>query len=355
MSGPSPSVQRIVVSLPVLAAALLVGFSAAYAAESSRLAYLRGVGAGHCPDEKELRSAVAMRLGYDPFVAWAKTTVHAQLGRDGANLRARVYLADEDGRIRGSRELTAPVDECQNLVAAVALAISIAIDPLSATAPSPARDRAGHTEEAPAPAEPEVVAATPTPSVENQGAARERADAGIAEGSQGAPTPLATAWYTGIGPHLASGTSPDLAAGFAGFGRLELGRRASIALEGRYDLPDSALAQSRAGVVTAKLLLASLEPCVRVSPLYFCGLLSVGALLGVGSGVAVPSEQSAVYWGAGGRVAIELGVMAPLLLRAHADLVGNATRTTLRIGGENVWQAPPLAVAGGVSVVVRVW
>jgi hypothetical protein len=354
MSGPSPSVQRIVVSLPVLAAALLVGFSAAYAAESSRLAYLRGVGAGHCPDEKELRSAVAMRLGYDPFVAWAKTTVHAQLGRDGANLRARVYLADEDGRIRGSRELTAPVDECQNLVAAVALAISIAIDPLSATAPSPARDRAGHTEEAAAPAEPEVVAATPTPSVETEGVARERADAGAAQGSQGAPTPLSTAWYTGIGPHLASGTSPDLAAGFAGFARLELGRRASIALEGRYDLPAEAEARM-GGRVSAALLLASLEPCLRVSPLFFCGLLSIGSLRASGAGVTTTRDLSTIHWGGGGRLAIELAVLAPLLLRAHVDVIGNATRTALDIAGERVWRAPPFAAAAGVSVVVRVW
>jgi hypothetical protein len=44
-----------------------------------------------------------------------------------------------------------------------------------------------------------------------------------------------------------------------------------------------------------------------------------------------------------------------LLLRAHVDLVGNATRTTFRIDQQPAWHAPPLAAAAGVSVVVRVW
>jgi hypothetical protein len=44
-----------------------------------------------------------------------------------------------------------------------------------------------------------------------------------------------------------------------------------------------------------------------------------------------------------------------MLLRAHADLVGNATRVTLTINNVDVWTAPALAAAVGVGAVARVW
>ena len=69
--------------------------------ESSRLQYVRAEGAKRCPDEPALRAAVAARLGYDPFVAWAKTTVVTTITGGAEGLRARIYLAGEDGRARG--------------------------------------------------------------------------------------------------------------------------------------------------------------------------------------------------------------------------------------------------------------
>jgi hypothetical protein len=157
-----------------------------------------------------------------------------------------------------------------------------------------------------------------------------------------------------LGTHLASGTAPDLAVGLAAFARFDLGQ-ASLGLEGRYDFPASADAPSGNGAVSSSLLLGSLEPCLHVSSWYFCGLLSVGSLRGSGAGVAVPYQQSTVYWGAGGRVAFELSIAAPMLLRAHLDVVGNATRTTLALDGSEVWRAPPIAAIAGIGAVVRVW
>jgi hypothetical protein len=54
-------------------------------------------------------------------------------------------------------------------------------------------------------------------------------------------------------------------------------------------------------------------------------------------------------------VALELDIFGPMLLRAHADVVGNGTRTRLRIGGWEAWQAPPFAAAVGINLVARVW
>lgn len=53
----------------------------------------------------------------------------AELRGDGEGLKARVYVIREGDRAGGSRELSAPTHDCTELAAAMALAISIAVDP----------------------------------------------------------------------------------------------------------------------------------------------------------------------------------------------------------------------------------
>jgi hypothetical protein len=101
------------------------------ATPSSRLTYERGIGAELCPDESTLRRAVEQRLGYDPFFPWADRTMVARIRADATGLHGTVELLDAAGLVQGSRELSAPAPECAELVAGMALAISIAIDPTS--------------------------------------------------------------------------------------------------------------------------------------------------------------------------------------------------------------------------------
>jgi hypothetical protein len=329
----------------------------ASAGESSRLSYLRGTGSEECPDERALRLAVAVRLGYDPFVAWAKTTVHAQVARDGAKLRAHVYLAGEDGRARGSRQLVGAIGDCDKLIAAMSLAISIAIDPMSA---SPAK-----SQRAPAPSEDEQTPdASEDVATTGSSAARDERQplAGTPEkdmtrppaGARILPSLSSLRWYAGLGPVVTTGTGPNIAAGAAAFVRLDFGI-ASMGLEGRYDLPAAADALRGNGTVRSNLLLVSIEPCLRFRSLAFCGLVSVGSLRGSGSGVSVPLEQSTLYAAAGGRAGWEVPIIDALSLRLHAALVGNLTRVTLAIDGEDVWRAPPVAAITGLDAVARLW
>ena len=101
----------------------------ARAGESARLVYSRTTDASTCSDEQGLRQAVARRLGYDPFVAGSMNTVVAELRSDGDGLRARVYVIREGNSAGGLRELSSPSRDCTELLGAVALAISIAVDP----------------------------------------------------------------------------------------------------------------------------------------------------------------------------------------------------------------------------------
>lgn len=104
------------------------------AAEKSqaRLVYVLGAGVRDCPAPMQLRIAVTARLGYDPFSATAPRTVIAQIEEKSSELLGHVELVSDENVSQGARELTAPGDRCSELVRAMALSISIAIDPESA-------------------------------------------------------------------------------------------------------------------------------------------------------------------------------------------------------------------------------
>jgi hypothetical protein len=357
MFGASPQIVPILLGLSASIATMTLTFDAR-AGESTRLSYLRGSGAEECPDERALRLAVAVRLGYDPFVPWSKTTIHAQVARDGANLRARIHLAGEDGRARGSRELVAPLGDCDKLVAAMSLAISIAIDPISANGSKDGENAVAPPKEdaTPIEAQNEERAALVMTQVQQRRSVRadEGQAAAMASPSDRSAEGKPLRWYAGLGAVVATGTAPDFAAGVKAFGRLDADQ-ASVGLEARYDLPASAAATQRGGTVRSRLLVFSLVPCVKLRALALCGLVSAGSLQGTGSGVPVPLTESALYLAAGGRAAFELPLAEPFSFRLHADLVRNLTPVTLAIGGEEVWRTPPLAGIAGLEAIARVW
>jgi hypothetical protein len=355
-----PSLVLLVASV-ALAMALVRD---ANAGESARLAYVRGAGAEQCADEKGLRLAIAVRLGYDPFVAWAPKTVHADIARDGARLRARVYLAGEDGRAEGTRVLFAPLEDCDKLLAAVALAVSIAIDPMSTGAadgapPSDAKEtkrgagdaaREDGAHAQPPSASPAEARATPVID-----ARPETFDRGTdVESPRRESPPAGFDGAGGLGTVLSTGTSPDIAVGVAASFRIGW-RSASLGVEGRYQFPDARATETGRGAVETKMFLVSLEPCWRLSPFAICALATVGSLSGEGTGILQPLAPSTLYWGAGGRGAVEVVLSSPLSLRGHVDLVGNGSRATLAIDGREVWRVTALSAAAGVDVVARFW
>src|SRR5262249_52811350 len=106
-------------------------------AKAARLVYTRGRGAEQCPDEAAVESAVSARLGDNPFQPAADRTVSATVRLAGGMLRAEVLLRDARGTTLGARLLEAANDDCAELVRVMTLAISLAIDPRSASSPAP--------------------------------------------------------------------------------------------------------------------------------------------------------------------------------------------------------------------------
>jgi hypothetical protein len=113
----------------LLGAALLLAAPSLLALPKTRLVYVRGAGAEACPESMELRLAVLHRLGYNPFDPNAKESIVLLIRQQDATLQATVELIDDQGLSRGTRLLDAPTQSCDELIAAAALSISLAIDP----------------------------------------------------------------------------------------------------------------------------------------------------------------------------------------------------------------------------------
>ena len=83
----------------------------------------------HCPDQAQLRSAAVARLSYDPFVMNASSTLYATISRTARGLRGEIRLEDPAGK-SGAHQIESISGDCTELGKAMALAISIAIDPV---------------------------------------------------------------------------------------------------------------------------------------------------------------------------------------------------------------------------------
>ncbi|HVH41670.1 MAG TPA: hypothetical protein VM925_04985, partial [Labilithrix sp.] len=129
------------------------------ASPSAKLVFARGAETSACPDEAGFRSAVAARVGYDPFFPYAKRTVVTRIdAAAGGRFRARMEVLDESGALLGEKVFVSSQGDCEELVRTLALAVSLAIDvadppPLaSEPLPEPAAKAAPPASEPPPPA-----------------------------------------------------------------------------------------------------------------------------------------------------------------------------------------------------------
>jgi hypothetical protein len=96
------------------------------------LDYRRQSGAERCPTRRELEAQVRDILGRFPFASNAPRTVRCVLRAADGGLAARVQLLDSKSRrVLGVRDLSGTGPGCEELGAAVAFAIALAIDPLA--------------------------------------------------------------------------------------------------------------------------------------------------------------------------------------------------------------------------------
>lgn len=297
-----------------------------------RLVYVRGAGANDCPPQMQLRMAVAARLGYDPFAATAPRTVIAQIEENASELEGHVELIDAENVSQGARRLAAPLDRCSELVRAMALSISIAIDPESALL---AHDEAASTEASAEPEPTRTARAAVTPKDE---------ESESAEIQQSTPaTPIR--FFSGAGIHLTNGAGPSSALGTDGFVGGRYGS-ISLALEPRVDGRASEDVEN--GTVHVSFLLGSVVPCWHLGYATLCGMGTFGVVRASASGLARVSSDSGSYTALGGRVGWDMPLLGRLWGGLHADVFAPWHSLNLKTSeNDTLWTAPSVGTLFG--------
>lgn len=339
--------QRLAFSFALLSIALLCAREAP-AETVARLDYSRGAGAGHCADAAELERAVSERLGESPFDAGAARAYQVRILEQDGRLVGLVTLLDAHGTPEGLRRFEGTRERCDELVSALALAISITINPDLDVGPG---------------GEPGT-----TPSAESTLAlSAAGASAGVARGVPPPPgviparvdsagSPLASAgpglgFGFGFETHAAVGSGPAPTAGVGLFGRVHAGRF-SGAVEWRYDAPvNRAIGDA---FVSSRLAGVSAVPCLHFGPAFGCGVLLVANVSAAAEGVS--DGQSASGWFVASGPRLGVGVMfgddQHFGLEGRLDALLALKTMHFVLNGESVWQAPPVS---GTLAAAAVW
>lgn len=309
----------------------------AYASPSAKLVYVRGAGAETCPDESELRKAVAVRIGYDPFFPVAQKTVIAQVARSTKGYRAHVQIVAQDGTVRGERDLATTGDDCNELVGATALAISVALDDLDDPTEAPPPSEPAPTEPPPPTSPASASASTPRdepprrppPAPPNEPATR---------------TELSGA----VGVGAVVGTAPS----FAGSVNLAfaLARGAlALRLDGRGDAP-SGTGLRPIGRLSTSSYVGIASICLRGSIPFACAGGGGGYFRSSTEGLAVPRSDGAIIAIAALRAGAIVRASKSVFVEPSVVLGANLVRHDVEVDGSKAYELPFLW--GGASLLV---
>jgi len=316
---------------------------------------VRSQGAGDCPSQATLEAAVTARLGYEAFSPWGDQTIIATVSPSNGGLVARAELIDHDGVAQGSRQVQARRSACEELVAALALAISITLDPTHVAA---ARKGASQLDA--------QSASDPPPNdLQVQHPPRDTALPDPAETAKLPPLDVAP-WHetraeqprarrTEVSLHVHAGVFgalalvPDATLGFRVGGELRRGPF-SLWLAGQATLPRAEPA-TQVSEVRIKLLAGELALCGElVRPFSLCSLTLLGTMHGEGVGVSAPKRESSFYASLGARGLLVLPLGPVFALLGNADLSGVLTRPTFQLEGMDVWKPAALAFGAGIGI-----
>jgi hypothetical protein len=283
-----------------------------------------------CPDVVGFEEGVAARLGYDPFTQGAKRQLRARVHRVGATFRGTVELVDEQFRILGTKTLDA--SKCEDLVSAITLAASMAIDPFHFLRPP--------TSESSSESAPPILPLVPSLPMSTQPASEPIPDAVPPRAARVIPVAFVEGGVAAFGP--VAGVAPAF-----GLGAGMHYRAFSLDILGRYVAP--ATEAAGAGQVRTSTIGVALLPCARPGFFFVCANVFVGALQGAALDVASPENATTFFSQAG----IRLGGSIPVhgtRVEPFVDGLATLTPTDAAFRGVNVWSTRPVGFAGGIRV-----
>jgi len=84
------------------------------------LSWVRGDGAGICPDAAAIEAEVAERLGSNPFARAPTQFVEAIVTQKPAGFEVGISMRASDGKLLGNRSLTSSPGDCRSIATAAA-------------------------------------------------------------------------------------------------------------------------------------------------------------------------------------------------------------------------------------------
>jgi hypothetical protein len=287
-------------------------------------------------------------------------TVVAELRSEGDGLRARVYVIRDGNIAGGTRELTAPTSDCAELAAAVALAISIAVDPdaldrvePSAATEAPAGADAEHEpKQTQLPSVPDSVLSHASPPAEESAATTTKsATPGANARSRGG---LAVQGNTGtfnLGAAVSAGTGPGPVPVYGA--ALLLGfrwRDWSIAIEPAATVPST----SDGSASGSKVRVWSVGGDLAVGRFWgsaFAGVLFELAVLNAeGRGVDTPRASHPALASGGLRVALDWRLTQRWSLVPRVDALFGLSRIIMQVDHSDGFETPRMFVRLGLGV-----
>ena len=333
----------VVVSTGVLLPSLVSIPAKSILEVSLEYAVPNGIG---CPSEAEFRTAVADRLGDDPFVHAASRTLSVEISETGGGLNGVLRWLGHEGALEGQRRFTAPVGDCSELARNMVFAVTVQLQLLE------------HPEDAPPPARvPETESDAPR---EANGEAEAGAEAAAAAApatsasSVAVPAPISAPASNfdvgaGLGLFLVSGWAPEVAAG----GRvLFVGRvpRFSLQLALEASFPRHYPASDGNGFESS-VLAASLAFCGRLPVVEACPVLRIGRVRARGTGVDEPQSSGGTLGEVGLRLGAGGALWTNLEAQAQLELLYQPSPWTVQINERSVFDAPSFVVLGGIDLV----
>lgn len=298
-----------------------VGSAEAAPRKGARLAWVRGIDADKCVGRIGLEEDVKGRLGYDPFALPSDLGIEGTIVRaTPSGYRAEIIVRDAQGKLLGSRQLASKEPDCKSLGEAVAVAITVAIDP-----DSPA-ERAAAVEEIP----PESIAPAPTPPSPLPPPAPPRED--IARGA--------------VVGGASAGLVPDVSPSLSFRVRAILGPRFELGLGATF-WPESQTSNGIGFALVSSSVDACVVPFLSARVLRWCGAFHAGAFdVFVHAPELAPVEVGMFSWFAASTgPALLIPITGPVSIEASVSAVVPITRRQAFVRGtpEPVFEQSPVA------------
>jgi hypothetical protein len=257
--------------------------------------------------------------------------------------------------VRGTRQYFSRPDRCEELLFALALSISISIDPTSASSRQPPPIVAS-------PVEPASRSQLPPPVTQvvigEGGTGSSTRDA--ANSSERPPPPDSRStmdpglrWAAILDTRLWLGALPGLAVGGAASFSGRSGRWSGFVELGAA-LPTSADLPGGNGRVPIRASQAwvGLAPCAHWDPFFACGVFIASRLAVHRSDIDSIGDTTTVT-AAGGRLGVESAASALVAFRLQGDLLATMVRTPVTVVGQESWRAPPWSTALSMALVLH--